>query len=77
MARFPAVKAVPVSKRPVLTLTGRSTHAIWWSTLEIASRYGVQFAVTVALARLLQKSGHDLPAHVLLHLAQCLAPAAR
>lgn len=35
------------------SLGQRAAHATWWSLLEIASRYGAQFAVTVVLARLL------------------------
>ena len=35
------------------SLGQRAAHATWWSLLEIASRYGVQFGVTIVLARLL------------------------
>lgn len=39
-----------MTKDPV---TQRVTHATWWSAIEISVRYGVQFAVTIILARFL------------------------
>lgn len=36
-----------------LTLAKHAAGAAWWSAIEIASRYGVQFFVTLVLARLL------------------------
>lgn len=47
------------------TLTRRAAHAAWWSALEIASRYGVQFVVLVILARLLAPSDFGLIAMLL------------
>jgi O-antigen/teichoic acid export membrane protein len=47
------------------TLTHRAAHAAWWSALEIAARYGVQFAVMVLLARLLAPSDFGLIAMLL------------
>ncbi len=46
-------------------LTRRAAHATWWSALEIAARYGVQFAVTILLARLLAPSDFGLIAMLL------------
>lgn len=37
-------------------LAQKAAGAVWWSSLEIASRYGVQFVVTIVLARLLTPS---------------------
>lgn len=51
---------------PVMqTLTGRAANAAWWSTLEIAARYGVQFVVTLVLARLLTPADFGLLAMLL------------
>ncbi|HET7562433.1 MAG TPA: lipopolysaccharide biosynthesis protein [Rhodanobacteraceae bacterium] len=47
------------------SLTQRAAHATWWSALEITSRYGVQFAVMVVLARLLTPSDFGLIAMLL------------
>src|SRR5690348_4284042 len=47
------------------SLTHRAAHATWWSALEITSRYGVQFAVMVALARLLTPADFGLIAMLL------------
>jgi O-antigen/teichoic acid export membrane protein len=47
------------------SLTQRAAHATWWSALEIASRYGVQFTVMVVLARLLTPSDFGLIAMLL------------
>lgn len=46
-------------------LKARAASATWWSTLEIASRYGVQIAVTIVLARLLQPADFALIAMLL------------
>lgn len=43
----------------------RATHAVWWSGIEISTRYGVQFAVTMALARLLTPADFGLMAMLL------------
>lgn len=48
-----------------LPLTRRAAHATWWSALEITSRYGVQFAVMVVLARLLTPADFGLIAMLL------------
>ena len=45
--------------------THRATHAVWWSALEIGTRYGVQFAVTMVLARLLTPADFGLMAMLL------------
>lgn len=50
---------------PDRNLTARATHAAWWSAIEIGARYGVQLAVTMALARLLSPSDFGLMAMVL------------
>ncbi|MGN6313442.1 MAG: lipopolysaccharide biosynthesis protein [Rhodanobacteraceae bacterium] len=50
---------------PHPSLTHRAAHATWWSALEIASRYGVQFAVMVVLARLLTPADFGLIAMLL------------
>jgi O-antigen/teichoic acid export membrane protein len=47
------------------SLTHRAAHATWWSALEIAARYGVQFGVMVVLARLLTPSDFGLIAMLL------------
>ncbi|WP_051928251.1 lipopolysaccharide biosynthesis protein [Nitrosococcus oceani] len=47
------------------SLTHRAASATWWSTLEIASRYGVQIAVTIVLARLLTPADFGLIAMLL------------
>jgi O-antigen/teichoic acid export membrane protein len=47
------------------SLTQRAAHATWWSALEITSRYGVQFAVMVVLARLLTPADFGLIAMLL------------
>ncbi len=49
----------------MLTLTHRATHAAWWSAIEIGARYGVQFVVTMVLARLLTPADFGLMAMVL------------
>ena len=48
-----------------MSLRARAASATWWSTVEIASRYGVQIAVTVVLARLLQPADFALIAMLL------------
>src|SRR5690348_2654416 len=50
-------------------LTRRAAHATWWSALEIISRYGVQFAVMVVLARLLTPADFGLIAMLLVFTA--------
>lgn len=47
------------------TLTHRATHAAWWSAVEIIARYGMQFVVTVVLARLLEPADFGLMAMLL------------
>lgn len=47
------------------SLTHRAAHATWWSALEIAARYGVQFLVMVLLARMLAPSDFGLIAMLL------------
>jgi len=47
------------------SLAHRAAHATWWSALEIAARYGVQFAVMIVLARLLAPSDFGLIAMLL------------
>jgi teichuronic acid exporter len=47
------------------SLARRAAHATWWSALEIAARYGVQFAVMVFLARLLTPADFGLIAMLL------------
>jgi O-antigen/teichoic acid export membrane protein len=42
------------------SLTHRAAHATFWSALEITARYGVQFVVTLVLARLLLPSDFGL-----------------
>lgn len=46
-------------------LTRRAAGAAWWSTLEIAGRYGVQVIVTIVLARLLRPADFGLIAMLL------------
>ena len=47
------------------TLTARAARATSWSALEIAGRYGVQFLVTIVLARLLHPADFGLMAMVM------------
>lgn len=47
------------------SLTHRAAHAAWWSALEIAARYGVQFGVLIVLARLLTPADFGLIAMLL------------
>jgi len=47
------------------TLETRAASAVWWSTLEILARYGVQFVVMVVLARLLTPDDFGLIAMLL------------
>ena len=47
----------------------RATHASFWSALEIAARYGVQFVVMVVLARLLQPADFGLMAMLMVFIA--------
>lgn len=47
------------------SLTHRAAHATWWSALEIAARYGVQFVVMIVLARLLAPADFGLIAMLL------------
>lgn len=47
------------------SLIHRAAHATWWSVLEIAARYGVQFAVVILLARLLTPADFGLIAMLL------------
>jgi teichuronic acid exporter len=47
------------------SLTHRAAGATWWSTLEIASRYGVQFLLVIVLARLLSPADFGLIAMLL------------
>ncbi|MFT3896973.1 MAG: lipopolysaccharide biosynthesis protein [Thermomonas sp.] len=54
-----------MQKQDIPTLTHRATHAAWWSALEIASRYGVQFVVTIVLARLLHPADFGMVAMLL------------
>ena len=51
-----------VGRAPLAT---RAISATWWSTLEIASRYGVQLVVLVVLARLLSPTDFGLVAMLL------------
>ncbi|TCV94958.1 O-antigen/teichoic acid export membrane protein [Luteibacter rhizovicinus] len=48
------------------TFKTKTTNAVWWSTLEIASRYGAQFIVTAVLARVLAPSDFGLIAMLLI-----------
>lgn len=43
----------------------RAADAVWWSTIEISSRYGVQFVVMIVLARLLTPEDFGLIAMLL------------
>jgi len=52
-----------------LSLVHRAAHATWWSALEIAARYGVQFAVMILLARLLVPADFGLIAMLLVFTA--------
>jgi O-antigen/teichoic acid export membrane protein len=56
---------MPVSRGQSPSLTQRAAHATWWSALEIAARYGVQFAVMILLARLLTPADFGLIAMLL------------
>lgn len=47
------------------TLANRAAGATWWSTLEMATRYGAQFLVLILLARLLSPGDFGLVAMVL------------
>ncbi len=47
------------------SLTHRAIHATWWSALEIAGRYGIQFVVAIALARRLDPADFGLMAMLL------------
>lgn len=58
-SRHPANRGQPTS------LTHRAARATWWSALEIAARYGVQFAVMILLARLLTPADFGLIAMLL------------
>lgn len=62
---------------PTPTLIHRAAHAAWWSTLEIAARYGAQIIVTIVLARLLTPSDFGLIAMLLvfINLGTLLADA--
>jgi O-antigen/teichoic acid export membrane protein len=51
------------------SLTQRAVHATWWSALEIAARYGVQFLVMILLARLLSPADFGLLAMLLVFTA--------
>ncbi len=50
-------------------ITRRATGAVWWSTLEITARYGVQFFVVLLLARLLAPSDFGLIAILLVFIS--------
>lgn len=54
-----------VNRGQPAVLTRRATHAAWWSALEIAARYGVQFVVMIVLARLLTPADFGLIAMLL------------
>lgn len=54
---------MPVNRKQ--SLSQRAAHATWWSSLEITSRYGVQFVVMVVLARLLTPADFGLIAMLL------------
>lgn len=56
---------MPLNSGQPAPLTRRAAHAAWWSALEIAARYGVQFVVTILLARLLAPSDFGLIAMLL------------
>lgn len=47
------------------SLTHRAAYAAWWSALEIAARYGVQFIAMLVLARLLTPADFGLIAMLL------------
>jgi len=47
-------------------IAARATVAAWWSALELAARYGVQFVVTLVLARLLVPADFGLVSIVLI-----------
>ena len=55
----------PANRDQPTSLTHRAAHATWWSALEIAARYGVQFAVMILLARLLTPADFGLIAMLL------------
>lgn len=50
-------------------LTHRAARAAWWSAMEIAARYGVQFVVMIVLARLLTPADFGLIAMLLVFTA--------
>jgi O-antigen/teichoic acid export membrane protein len=51
------------------TETGRrATYAVWWSALEIGTRYGMQFVITMILARLLTPADFGLMAMLLVFI---------
>jgi O-antigen/teichoic acid export membrane protein len=50
-------------------LANKATKAAWWSTLEIAARYGVQLLVMILLARLLTPADFGLIAMLLVFTA--------
>lgn len=60
---------MPVKHGHLASLTHRAAHATWWSALEIAARYGVQFGVMIVLARLLAPSDFGLIAMLLVFTA--------
>lgn len=53
----------------MMPLAYRASRATWWSAMEIGARYGVQFVVTVVLARLLIPSDFGLLAMLLVFTA--------
>jgi O-antigen/teichoic acid export membrane protein len=60
---------MPANRSHRLSLAHRAAHATWWSALEIAARYGVQFVVMVVLARLLTPADFGLIAMLLVFTA--------
>lgn len=56
---------MPVNRGQPAPFTRRAAHAAWWSALEIAARYGVQFVVMIVLARLLTPADFGLIAMLL------------
>ena len=56
---------ITVDPMPMESLAQRAAHATWWSALEIAARYGVQFGVLIILARLLTPADFGLIAMLL------------
>lgn len=59
--------SVPQHKMSTPTL--RAIHATWWSGLEISARYGVQFILTMLLARLLTPEDFGMMAMLLVFIA--------